>query len=370
MEISELNRPKTTTITTNILDGIARGIKFSQDEKKRSDIEAKLYKRWRYGMSPDREKIILDSKSSHEALAKLNWMDKQVAMHLTKQQEDKETEERQLRLLEEQRKHEEYIEKCRILRDSEIKELRTMQENHIHELQLRETESSCFRAEESHLRKRKDEIENEYQRFIENSLRRKEHAVMLYNIRRIKMLFRKRSEEIIRSITDDIAMLKRIIQGLKQSDTTNYVFNVFDSQLKLEQDKFKCLDAMYESEAKNELLKAETKWETDRSDREHLLKSVMADQVIEIDRQLDMCIDKQKSLLDVKETHLQAIESANGRLKNLVSDSDRDLLTVSMDNLSVSKSQETCTDVNSESNSEKSAKLEPPRYGRKKMAWT
>lgn len=299
-------------------------------------------------------------------------MDKQIAQHLNKQQEEKETEERQLRLLQEQRKHEDYIEKCRVLRDSEIKEIRTMQENHIHELKSRETESNCLKAEESHLRKRKEEIEFEYQRLRENKLRRKEHAVQFYNIRRIKMLFRKRSEEIIRYITEDIDMLNRIIQGLARNDKSNYIRNVLNEQLNVERENNILLDAMYDSEAKNELARAENKWQKDADEREILLDNLMVDQMSDIEKQLAVCIQRQKNILDVKESHLQVIESTNDRLKNLVGENDRDFMNIPMETLAIcNKDQESSIKRSNEKqmNASNDGKLEPPRFGRKKVAW-
>lgn len=333
-------------------------------------MEAKLYSRLRFGFSPDREKIILDSKTSHGALAKLNWMDKQIANHLDKQEEEKETEERQLHLLQEQRKHEDHLEKYRDIRDSEIKELRLTQENHIHELKSREMESNCLKAEELHLRKRKEEIEHEYQRLRDNAMRRKEHAVKFYNIRRIKMLFRKRSEEIIRNITEDIEMLQRITQCLTQNDKTNYIRNMMKEQLNVERENNILIDAMYDSEAKNELVRAESKWQTDSDEREHLMRSLMVNLIDEIENQLTVCIGREKKVLDDKESHLQIIEDTNERLKNLVGENDRDLINIPMETLTISEKERDSREKHE--NDRKinySSELGPPRFGRKKIAW-
>lgn len=59
-----------------MLTNIHETMKRTEEEKRRLELESQLYKKWRNGFCQD--SILLDSKSDHEALAKMNWLDKQV----------------------------------------------------------------------------------------------------------------------------------------------------------------------------------------------------------------------------------------------------------------------------------------------------
>ena len=92
-------------------------------------MEAKLYSRFRFGM--DRDKILLESKTDNHAMAKLSWLDRQVEMQMLKEREKKENNVLELKLQEEQRKHEDYMTNRANIRDSEIKELRQLQQMNV-----------------------------------------------------------------------------------------------------------------------------------------------------------------------------------------------------------------------------------------------
>lgn len=72
----ELNKPKVRQFSTRMLKGINETFKRTEEEKRRLDVESQLYKRWRN--SPRADSILSSAKSNHEALAKMNWLDKQV----------------------------------------------------------------------------------------------------------------------------------------------------------------------------------------------------------------------------------------------------------------------------------------------------
>lgn len=63
-------------VSTETLKGIQEVYKRTEEEKKRLELESQLYKRWRPGSKE--ENILLSSRSNNEALAKMNWLDKQV----------------------------------------------------------------------------------------------------------------------------------------------------------------------------------------------------------------------------------------------------------------------------------------------------
>lgn len=72
----ELSKPKPRRVSTETLRGIQEVFKRTEEEKRRLELESQLYKRWRPGSRE--ESIILSSRSNNEALAKMNWLDKQV----------------------------------------------------------------------------------------------------------------------------------------------------------------------------------------------------------------------------------------------------------------------------------------------------
>lgn len=73
---SELSKPKHRRVSTETLRGIQEVYKRTEEERKRLELESQLYKRWRPGSRE--ENILLSSRSNNEALAKMNWLDKQV----------------------------------------------------------------------------------------------------------------------------------------------------------------------------------------------------------------------------------------------------------------------------------------------------
>lgn len=76
--VIELSKPKSRRVSTKTLRGIQEVYKRTEEEKRRLELESQLYKRWRPGSRE--ESILLSSRSNNEALAKMNWLDKQVNM--------------------------------------------------------------------------------------------------------------------------------------------------------------------------------------------------------------------------------------------------------------------------------------------------
>lgn len=76
----EPRRPRSKLIATETLVGINEAFKRTEEEKRRLQLESNLYKKWRLGTTE--EDILLNTKSDHQALAKLNWLDRQVGLIL------------------------------------------------------------------------------------------------------------------------------------------------------------------------------------------------------------------------------------------------------------------------------------------------
>lgn len=75
-ELQEVNKPKPRKLPNDLLEKLDRDQKYLSEEKRRLELESKLYGKWRYGIND--ENVLFESKSNNEALAKLNWLDKQV----------------------------------------------------------------------------------------------------------------------------------------------------------------------------------------------------------------------------------------------------------------------------------------------------
>lgn len=72
---SEQSQAKCRKASMETLRSIRETCKRTEEERRRLELESGLYKRWRYGQYDD---ILYEAKSDHTALAKMNWLDKQV----------------------------------------------------------------------------------------------------------------------------------------------------------------------------------------------------------------------------------------------------------------------------------------------------
>lgn len=61
-------------MSAEVLEGVHNALLRSEEEKRRMELESRLYRKWRQG----EDRVLLESKSNQEALAKMNWLDKQV----------------------------------------------------------------------------------------------------------------------------------------------------------------------------------------------------------------------------------------------------------------------------------------------------
>lgn len=71
----EQSQKKCHRASTETLRNIRETYERTEEERRRLELESGLYKRWRYGLC---DEILLEAKSDHTALAKMNWLDKQV----------------------------------------------------------------------------------------------------------------------------------------------------------------------------------------------------------------------------------------------------------------------------------------------------
>lgn len=373
--------------STEALRNIRETCKRTEEERRRLELESGLYKRWRYGLCDD---ILLEAKSDHTALAKMNWLDKQVtnrmrhhgnsgltsvsvlylqiAQQVEKEKADKESEERQLRLRMEDRKHQELLSARKLSMEAEIAELKQFQEKHLIELKLREQETDKLHSDELRLRQNQMELADELTKLEIQTAQRHERIRCPHNLRRIKMLLRERSDAIRKDLRFDIDLLDRIPCTNHNQLQIQIVREKFEMQYDLEIQKQTQIEAMYESEAKMELLKQQEIWLKDSSGREKQLRGLLKEQQQIIEAEIDFVVRKQLELVEIRENHRAAIANATERIKHLQNMDE--VLVVDGHIESSQRSTGQLADHFQDKVALGSDANQRPKYGRKKVAWT
>ena len=190
------------------MESVRKTLSTADECRSRADLESKLYSRWRLGL--DQEKILKDSKSTHQAVAKLSWLDRQIENQMLNEKQKQESQKIELELEQEKRKHEAFVQNCQELKNAEISELKSLQENNVHEHKLRERELHDHKMMENTLRKKLGEVQKEIDNINSTNSKRRDRVMALHNFRRIKMLMKERSNAIKRDLLHDMNLLDRI----------------------------------------------------------------------------------------------------------------------------------------------------------------
>lgn len=285
---------------------------------------------------------------------------------MEKEKVDKESEERQLQLRMEERKHQELLSARKMNMEAEIAELLQIQEKHLGELKLREQETEKLHSDELQLRQNHAELADELTKLEIQVAQRHERIRCPHNLRRIRMLLRERSDAIRKDLRFDIDLLDRIPCSSHNQLQIKIVREKFEMQYDLEIQKQTQIEAMYESEAKIELLQLQEIWLKDSLNRERQLRALLKEQQQIIESEIDFVVRKQTELVDIREHHRAVIANATERIKHLQT-MDRDLDTDSVTQLQqVDKLADEIGDkVTVETNGN-----HRPKFGRKKIAWT
>lgn len=300
---------------------------------------------------------------------------------MEREQLRKENDERQLRLQEGARKHNEVLNSRKHLRHEEITQLKAIQDNHVEELKAREKESERLRIEQSQLEQIKADIDEEFFHFQENIRRRTELIRSSYNMRRIKMLLRDRSDAIRKDLKFDIDLLHRIGAYNKGDvQSLDLLREKFEMQYDLEIQKQGFIEAMYESEAKVALVKQQEQWLKESQARERLLKGLIAECIQKNDSAITHTVKRLGELDGIRETHRQAIDDTIERIKDLMKEQKMDDNQVVVDVVDLKEPHATDANGNSvvhtngvEKEIEEvviSESMSRPKFGRKKIAWT
>lgn len=290
---------------------------------------------------------------------------------MERDREKHEASERAFEMQRENVKQMELLMQHRQQRDKEIVELRAFQDSQLQELKKRRSESDQLHEEEKLLIEQQTNISKEYSSLELSSNQRQERTHCPYNMRKIKMLLKQQSDTVRNSLKHDISMLQRISACGYFNEQIALVREKFESQYDLEIQKQTQIEGMYESEAKNLLMKQEQQWNQEAIAREKLLKKFITDQLNGIQDKILCNVQNQRELVEIKESHLRAIDNANQQLKTLMLNNNEDenrLSCSSTNSLRITN----CGDHNNhiEKISTNTFMYNNPKFGKKKIAWT
>lgn len=267
----------------------------------------------------------------------------------------------------EARKHLEFLHQRQNQREEELNKLKCFQNNHISELKSRSEDSDRVISEIARLSLNRTKLTRELSELEETITKRSERIQYPFNSRRIKIILKQRSEAIRRDLRDDIDLLERIDAFYADCrDRLQSVRSSLAQQSHTEAQIQFQIDTMYESEAKNFLVKQEQIWMDEANARHSKLSGIMREQLQAMDLRIEQLRNNQRSLVEVKESHLLAIDNSNQRLKDLMIDqrSDENKVQQFVGRRSEKKICETATASSSASNLS-----DAPKFGRKKIAW-
>lgn len=313
-------RSKSRNMTTDVMEKIDQNFKKKQNEKRRLDLEAKLYGRLRHGR--DDGSLFYESKSNNQVLAKLNWLDKQIEDQVNREKEEKLLLEQSLRMQKEIRKTEEHHKQRQEIREKEIREIRALQEKHVAELKEREYESETLKSEAQHLQLAVEQIETELESLNTNICSFGEEFSPSNNLRNIKTIMRKRSEAFRQSLKSDIELLCRIHQICPNENALKSLISKLNHQLDSECENLSQIECMYESEAKVNLQKCEDVWRRSIYERRFQLTNVLKDLQKQLKSEFYENQERQKDLIDIRATHLSSIENSNKQLMLLIKEDE------------------------------------------------
>ncbi|XP_075146335.1 uncharacterized protein LOC142220845 [Haematobia irritans] len=324
LEMKEKQRSRKTrsALSTKTLEKINVNLKEQQAIRRKLELEAKLYGKWRHGV--DDANLIFESKNDHEVIAKLNWLDKQVENQLEREKDEIEAKERDLRLQAEQNRAEELHKQRQQIREKEIREIRALHEMHMEQLQERQKESETLKQSEKMLRENIEDLEKEIELLDESyaAMQQKADFGGAYNLNKIKVFMRKRSEVYRNQIKLCISILERIVPYASKAEALLATKEKLSKQLDSEMYTLTQIDAMYESEAKYNLHRCEDLWQTQNSERYKELKDLLNLERNSKGKLLNDVLQRESELLDIRDTHLNAIENTGEKLKQLIKEEE------------------------------------------------
>lgn len=303
-------------------------------------------------------------------------------------------ESTQIQLMEEFRKDDERMSARKAERDEEIAKLKTFQEKQLAELRSRETETDQLHKKEIELRECEEKLHTEISRGKNHANGRNERIPISNNIRRIKMQLRNLSDAVLRDIQFNIETLERLsLCHYIDDQQISRLRERIDSQLELELQKQKQIEAMYESEAKMFIVHQQETWLNESRDREKRIHDLIEHQIFHINNEMEFIVARKHELNEIRESLRKAIDNANDHIKSLLNanTNDENVRIKSADKVRqvitplTADELDTNRDTNIElslpdlltrsvsiggENDETAVSTNRPRFGRKRVAWT
>ncbi|XP_016949975.1 trichohyalin [Drosophila biarmipes] len=300
-----------------MLGRVNQSLKEQEQLRRKLEMEAKLYGRWRHGV--DDEKLLYQSKSDNEVLAKLNWLDRQIENQQQREEKQALAAERQLLLQQEISRTEQAQKERQQIREQQLRELRALQESHMAELRLRQQETDKLKEEEQHFQLFLGELDKERELLEESSalvLKRVDsgHA---FNLKKIKVFIRQRSEASRKQISLCVNMLQRMSKYAVKTEELKNLLEKYRSQLENEELACAQIETMYESEAKYNLQRCEENWREQHLQRYGELSKFIDQEKDCLGSLLRQNVSQQQALVELRSQHLTGIEQANKQLEQL-----------------------------------------------------
>ncbi|EDW38014.1 GL12376 [Drosophila persimilis] len=339
IEMGRKRRPRECTADTQMLGRVNQSLKEQEQLKRKLEMEAKLYGRWRHGV--DDEKFLYQSKSDNEVLAKLNWLDKQIEQQKERDEQEALNAERKLQLQQEISRTELAQKERQLIQEQQIKEIRELQESHMVELRQHQSQAEKLKEEEQHFRLFIGELEKEKQLLEESTalVLQRPDTGQAFNLNKIKVFIRNRSEASRRQISLCINLLERMAKYVVRTEDLQSLLHKYKEQLESEHLAYTQIEAMYESEAKSSLQRCEENWREQHLQRYQELSKLIDTEKDCLDRLLQENVSQQQALLELRSTHLSGIEQATKKLEQITSG---DQGSASSDPISVSSSTDLC----------------------------
>ncbi|KAH8385332.1 hypothetical protein KR093_002000 [Drosophila rubida] len=299
------------------LERLNQSLKEQEQLKRKLEMEAKLYGRWRHGV--DDEQLLYKSKSDNEVLAKLNWLDKQIAQQQQREQQEALAAERQLQLQQEISRTEQAQKERQLIREQQIRDIRALQETHVAELKQRQQQADKLKEEEQHFRLFLTELEKEKQLLEESTalMLRRPDVSQAYNLKKLKLFMRNRSDAVRKQITLCANLLERMLKYAVKTTELQQQLDKCQQQLQTEQLASGQIEAMYESEAKSSLQRCEDNWREQHLQRFSELSALIEQEQQLLSGMLRENVAEQQSLVELRTTHLAGIEQTTQQLQQL-----------------------------------------------------
>ena len=321
-ELEEKKRNPRRHVDTKMLEKINENMKEEEQMRRKLELEAKLYGKWRHGVEDDN--LVFESKTDNEVLAKLNWLDKQVGQQLHKEQEAEKAKERDIQLQHELNKAEELQKERQQIREKEICEIRCLQEYHMEKLKERQQETDNLKENEKRIKNNMEDVEKELE-LLEESYKVVKDNVDFndgYNFNKVKIFIRKRSEAFRHQIELCLSIVERTLDIAEKTDTWNDLKKRLTTELEKESFKLGQIESMYESEARYNLKRNEELWQKEHSERYTLIRQALMEEHHLAKAKLNDIMKKHEELLELKSTHLSIIENSSEKLKQLIQEEE------------------------------------------------